>query len=421
MNIKNIISAFCFFALLISCENSNQTDKQEATASKEEHGHEENQENITSLTQEQMKAVGVVLGSIENKELTSTISANGVLRVPNEHKGNITSLYSGVIKNILIQVGDYVKKGQVIAVISNPQFIQLQEEYLTIGSRIIFANQELKRQQELNAGNAGALKNLQTAKTELNTLLTRKASLQKQIQLMGINPNALSNNKLQSDIVVRSPLNGTVSNISAEIGSYVDVSSPIAQIVDNSSLHLDLQLFEKDLSSIKVGQIIRFTQTNNPIKEYQAKVFSIGASFENQSKVISVHSTVIGNKEGLIDGMDVTGMISLNNTTTPAVPNDAIVNVDGKNYIFALVNKNEDEKHSHKEDEKHEHNENKEDDHKEKTNTINFERIEVVKGVSNMGYTAITLVKDIPNNTKIVVKGAFFVNAKLTNSGGHDH
>jgi hypothetical protein len=47
----------------------------------------------------------------------------------------------------------------------------------------------------------------------------------------------------------------------------------------------------------------------------------------------------------------------------------------------------------------------------------NFEKIEVVKGVSNMGYTAITLVKDIPSNAKIVTKGAFFVNAKLTNKG----
>jgi len=61
----------------------------------------------------------------------------------------VTSLYGGVIKSIRIQVGDYVKKGQVIATISNPEFIQLQEQYLTVNSRITYAEQEYRRQTEL--------------------------------------------------------------------------------------------------------------------------------------------------------------------------------------------------------------------------------------------------------------------------------
>lgn len=85
-----------------------------------------------------------------------------------------------------------MKRGQVIATIANPQFIQLQEEYLTTGSKITFAQQELAKQKELNEGNAGAKKNLQNAEAELKTLQTRRASLQQQIQLMGINPSSVS-------------------------------------------------------------------------------------------------------------------------------------------------------------------------------------------------------------------------------------
>ena len=88
-------------------------------------------------------------------------------------------------------------------------------------------------------------KNLQSADAELKTLRTRRASLQQQIQLMGINPNNVSNSNLQSALVVTSPIGGTVSNVFAKIGSYVDVSSPVAEIVDNGSLHLDLNIFEK--------------------------------------------------------------------------------------------------------------------------------------------------------------------------------
>lgn len=386
-----------------SCKHSGKQEEdhnhEAINGKKPEDTHDEGIETIATLTQEQIKTVGIQLGRIENKELTATIKANGALSVPNNKKANVTSLYGGVVKSLHAQIGDNVRKGQVIATIANPQFIQLQEEYLTLGSKIVFAEQEQTRQQDLNAGNAGALKNLQNATAELNALRARKASLHEQIQLMGIAPSSITNSNLKSALLVTSPLSGTISNVFAKIGSFVDVSSPVAEIVDNSSLHLDLEVFEKDLPLMKVGQVIHFTVTNNPVKEYDARVFSIGSSFENDSKTIAIHCKVTGDKSGLIDGMNVTGIVSLNNVTAPAVPNEAIVNADGKNYIFVL---------------------------KKSTDSSNaslsyFERTEVARGVSNMGYTAITLVHDIPDTAKIVTKCAFFVNAKLTNTGAHEH
>ncbi|AZA87611.1 efflux RND transporter periplasmic adaptor subunit [Chryseobacterium shandongense] len=401
-----------------ACKNDKQAAENKSSETKAggkaEANSEEEMPTIATLTEEQIKMVGIQLGVIEHKELTATIKANGNLKVPNNNKANATSLYGGVIKMLNVQIGDYVKKGQVIATIANPQFIQLQEEYLSTASKISFAEQELARQKELNDGNAGAKKNLQSATAELNSLRTRRASLQQQIQLMGINPGSVSNNNLKSALVVTSPLNGTVSNVFAKIGSYVDVSSPVIEIVDNSSLHLDLQVFEKDLPKIKVGQIIHFTLTNNPTTVYDATVFSIGSSFENESKTIAVHCRVNGNKNSLIDGMNITGIVSLDNITTPAVPNDAIVNADGKYYVFIQTNKKVEE---HKEEGEEENKGGEENERKEGKANMNFEKVEVLKGVSDMGYTAITFVNQIPANTKIVVKGAFFVNAKLSNTG----
>ena len=416
--IRYILAIIVVLLTFSACKNDKQAAENKSSETKAggkaEANSEEEMPTIATLSQEQIKIVGIQLGTIEQKELTATIKANGNLKVPNNNKGNATSLYGGVIKMLNVQIGDYVKKGQVIATIANPQFIQLQEEYLSTASKISFAEQELARQKELNEGNAGAKKNLQSATAELNSLRTRSASLQQQIQLMGINPGSVSNSNLKSALVVTSPLNGTVSNVFAKIGSYVDVSSPVIEIVDNSSLHLDLQVFEKDLPKIKVGQIIHFTLTNNPTTVYDATVFSIGSSFENESKTIAVHCRVKGNKNGLIDGMNITGIVSLDNITTPAVPNDAIVNADGKYYVFIQTDKRVEE---HKEEGEEENKGGKENEHKEGKININFEKVEVLKGVSDMGYTAITFVKQIPVNAKIVVKGAFFVNAKLSNAG----
>lgn len=402
---KNPLLLLASCLLLVSCgktETKPQEEGEKATT-------EEAASTIASLTAEQIKTVDIQYGAIEQKQLTATLKANGALRVPNNNKANATSLYGGVIKTINVQLGDFVKKGQVIATIANPQFIQLQEEYLSTSSKITFAEQEVARQKELNEGNAGALKNYQSANAELKAIRTRKASLQQQIQLMGINPNSLNNSNLRSALSVTSPISGTISNVFAKIGSYVDVSSPVAEIVDNTQLHLDLNIFEKDLPMLKVGQIIHFRITNNSGQDYNAKVYSIGAAFENDSKSIPVHATVRGNKSGLIDGMNITAIVSLNDVTTDAIPTDAIVSADGKEYIFVVTNK--------KTVEEPQVENNKSDEPKTKEFTTNFEKIEVAKGVSNMGYTAVTLVKDIPVNAKIVTKGAFFVNAKLTNKG----
>lgn len=415
---QHIIYIAFVFVFLVSCgkkDASTESESEIKIEQTEEHS-DESPQTIASLTEEQMKAVGITLGTIEMKELTSTIKANGALRVPNNNKATITSMYGGIIKTLNVQIGDFVRKGQVIASISNPEYIQLQEQYLTVKNRITFAEQEYRRQKELFDNDAGAKKNLQSSDAELKTLRTQRSSLQRQLQIMGINPANISNGNLRSGLVITSPISGTVSNISSQIGSYVDISSPVAEVIDNGSLHLDLQVFEKDLPKMKVGQIVHFKLTNNPETEYDAKIYSIGSSFENDSKTISVHCSVTGNKSGLIDGMNITGIVSLDKSTTPAVPNEAIVEADSKYYIFIKTDKKAEEHH---EEEGEYQDENKAIE--KESPTINFEKIEVVKGSSDMGYTAITTLNEISKDAEVVIKGAFFVNAKLSNSGEHEH
>lgn len=410
MQIKYKIISLLFVSIFaISCGKKEEPKGEIETAQTEEH-HNESPQTMTELSEEQMKSVGITLENIEMKELTSTIKANGLLRVPNNKKATVTSLYGGVIQTIKVQIGDFVRQGQVLATISNPEYIQVQEQYLTVNSRISFAEQEFRRQKELFDNDAGAKKNLQSAEAELKSLRTQRASLQRQLQLMGISPGKVTNGSLRSGLVITSPISGTISNINAQIGSYVDVSSPVLDIIDNNSIHLDLQVFEKDLPKMKVGQIVHFKLTNNPETEYDAKIYSIGSSFENESKTISVHANVTGNKTGLIDGMNITGIVSLDKSTTPAIPDEAIVEADGKYYVFVQTDKKVEE-----------HAEEKGKTHKKESKTVNFEKVEIVKGSTDMGYTAITSVSDIAPNAKIVIKGSYFVNAKLTSSGEHEH
>ena len=392
---KNILIIHIICASLIffiSCTSADKKEPEKAEAVPKAAAEEAKPDEAT-LSAEQMKTIGVELGAIEQKQLTASLKTNGVLKVPNQNKASINSVYSGVIRSLLVQPGNIVSKGQTIATIANPQFIQVQSDYLGINSRIVLAEQEYNRQKDLNAGNAGAIKNLQAAESNLNALRSSRSALQQQIQLMGINPASLSNGKLVSVLAVRSPISGVVSNVNVKMGSYVDLATVVAEIVDNSQLHLDLFVFEKDMPKLKNNQLIHFTVTNNSGKEYDAQIFSLGSSFENESKAVSVHALVKGDKTGLIDGMSITANISLDKATLPVVPTGAIVSYQGQDYIFIV------------------------DLVDTKGNTTLFKRVPVVKGTSDVGYSEITLLEELPAGTKVVIKGAFFILAKQTNIG----
>ncbi|MBL7690717.1 MAG: efflux RND transporter periplasmic adaptor subunit [Flavipsychrobacter sp.] len=335
-----------------------------------------------------MKVAGVVLGDIEMKNLTTSISVNGTLAVPNQNKALVTSLIGGVLRSLNVQPGNLVQKGQSVGTIANTELSGIQQQIISINGQLKYAEQEQKRQKELVEGNAAPLKNLQKVESEIVSLKAQQAALQNHLTTLGVSPSQ----NISSILTITAPISGTISEVFAQIGSNVDASKPIAQIINNSELHLDLFVYEKDLPKVASGQTIHFTLTNNPGKEYDAIIYSIGTAFANESKSIPVHARVINNKAGLIEGMSVTARISLGEKVYPAIPNDAIISNGGKDYIFILY-KSQDSTGS---------------------GTI-FKRVQVIKGATDVGYSEIKLLEELPKGTKVAIKGAFFLMAKMTN------
>lgn len=376
--------------------------------------HHEEEATAVTLTDEQIKAIGLTLGSVEQKNITTTVKVSGTLEVPAQNKARVTALYSGVLRNILVHPGAAVRKGQVLATVTNTELSGLQQQLISTNAALRLAELEEARQQELVAGNAAPLKNLQRAQAELSSLRAQRAALQKQLSDLGISAASVHTGNISSTLPIRAPISGTISEIDAEIGANVDPSTPLAHIVNNSELHLDLFVYEKDLPLVRPGQLIHFTLTNNPGKEYDARIFSVGTAFTNEARAVPVHAEVISGKTNLIEGMAVTALISLGSQTAPAVPDEAIVSGGGKHYIF--IQKNKDvappPEEAGKSSEKDTHN---------SASKHNFERIEVVKGESELGYTLIIPVTELPSNALLVTKGAFFLMAKMSNTEDHSH
>ncbi|MDQ2863840.1 MAG: efflux RND transporter periplasmic adaptor subunit, partial [Bacteroidota bacterium] len=254
--------------------------------------------------------------------------------------------------------------------------------------------------------NAGTGKNLQQVQANYNTGKARIITLEKQLEEIGINPVSVSNGNIVTQVVVTASISGTVGHISVNTGTYVETTKPLMGIIDNSKIHCDLIVYEKDLFKVKVGQKINFMLTNQNNQQIEGKIYGINKSFENESKGIIIHALIKNNeKYQLIPGMYVTALIDIGNQLTQAVPLDAVVRSEGKDYIFMV---DESQKETNNEKEK-----------KDAQETMHFKKMEVVTGVSELGYVQVTFLEKLPEDARIVTKGAFYILSK-TQAGGEE-
>ncbi|HEV8082007.1 MAG TPA: efflux RND transporter periplasmic adaptor subunit, partial [Chitinophagaceae bacterium] len=272
-----------------------------------------------------------------------------------------------------------------------------------------YTAQEFERQKELKDADAGTGKIYQQAESNLMIERARLKGLETQMKQFGINPSSVSNGNIVTQLPVRSPISGNLGHIKVNVGSYVDDTNSLMEIIDNSQIHCDLQIFEKDLFKVKVGQEVNFILTNQDNRQITGKIYGINKSFESENKAVIAHAVINDSgKNNLIPGMYVSALIKIGSEEVSAVPTDAIVKSEGKEYIFVV--KEENESVAEVKDKSNE---------KEATEPdakVAFKMIEVVTGVSELGYSEITPVDNIPVDAKVVTKGAFYILSKAKGS-----
>lgn len=365
------------------------------------------------ITQEQFKAVGIELGSLEQKNLKSVVKASGYLAVPPQNKASVSTYIGAVVKSISVLEGSHVKRGQVLAKLEHPDFIKIQESYQTAVNEYALSEKDFQRQKELSEHNAGTGKVFQKAQADYNSAKTKVASIKSQLALLGVNADDVSNGKIISSISVTAPIEGYVGHINAETGAYAEPNKTLFEIVDNTKIHCDLLVYEKDLFKVKVGQKVNFILANLPEHQedhhsetIEGEIFGINKSFENDTKALTVHASIKNENHELIPGMYVNALIDVGEQTTTVVPVDAVVKSEGKEYIFILVKTPTNDVA-------------KENNAKEKSESVySFKMIEVVTGVSDLGFVEIKPVDEIPQNARVVIKNPFFILSKAKEGEG---
>lgn len=356
---------------------------------------------LIELTEAQYQTVGVKLGKLESRQMSQLIRVNGSLTVPPGQQVSVATPYGGILKSANLLAGTPVRQGQTLAVLENPEFIRLQQEYLETISQLTFQQQEFERQRELSKENVGALKTLQQATAQLGTLRARVGGLRQQLALLGLNPAKLTPETITRTMSVRAPIGGTLTQVNVNRGSYVAANDVLFEIMNTAGLLVELTLFEGDLSRVSVGQRVRISvvgvsgERSGRIKLINREVgpdrtVKVYASLDNPAS------------SALRPGTFVKAVIETGAANEPALPEPAIVQDGNSSQIFVFAGKEDHEGIVH----------------------YRFRPVPVRAGTAQNGYRAVTLPTGVAADAQVVLTGAYDIlsaSAGGDEGGGHDH
>ena len=167
------------------------------------------------------------------------------------------------------------------------------------------------------------------------------------------------------------------------VGKYVNPSDILFELINPANIHLALTVFEKDVNKLAIGQKVFAYTNSNPEKKHLLEIVLINQNISGQNSA-EIHCRFKEPDRTLLPGMFMNADIELSTNQTNALPSDAIVRFENKQYVFIE----------------------KGDRH--------FEKTEVQTGDSENGYTEI-LNSDALKNKNFVIKGAYVLLMALKN------
>ena len=378
--------------LLLSLALANcSADKKEApetetsTAAAKAASEADEASDLVTLSPAEQQAAGLKTGHITDRPMGAGLAVTGTLDVPPESAVSITSPLGGFVENTRLLQGTRVRKGETLAVIRNPEFVTLQQDYLETRARLEYARTELARQKELYEQEVAPQKNYQRARADYNALNVQTQAQATRLRLAGLPVGG----RIVTTATLRAPRAGFVRAVNVTVGQAVTPTDALFEIVDPEHLHVELTVFERDVARVQKGQLIRFTLASDSTgtrRERTARVYLVGRAI-GEDRTVRVHGHLDNEKDRtLLPGLFVRATIETGRSQAPSLPDAALVRFEGKSYAYAVEGPGR------------------------------YRMLPVTLGRSEEGYTEVTLPETVTPATSLVTEGAYSLLAKMKNA-----
>jgi len=320
---RKIIIIITVLCIASACQ---QKETQEAKTQNEKEA------DAVTLTPEQYQAAGIAVGKLERKAVGSTIQVNGMLDVPPQNMVTVAAPMGGFVRSTKLLQGMKVTKGEVLAVMENQEYIQLQQDYLDNRSKLEFLEAEYARQTELARENVNAQKTVQQVKSQYESTKANVKGLEARLAMINISPASLTGDNIRSSVNIVAPISGFVTTVNVNIGQFVNATDVMFKLVNLEHIHAELQVFEKDIRNIREGQKVSFRLAHED-QHRSATVYLIGREI-SPDRTVRVHCHLDQEDETLLPGMYITATIETALDEKDVLPADAVVRYEGEAFIF---------------------------------------------------------------------------------------
>lgn len=373
--------------VLASCNNS----EKESPLLTSPEGRDEN----IHLSKAQFENAKMEIGQLTEKPFAQTVQTSGVIDVPPQSRAVVSAFAGGYVKNTPLLVGSKVTKGQRLVTIENPEFITMQQTYMETVAQLSYLNSEYERQKTMLAEKITSQKSFLKAESEYKTALARSNSLKKNLEMLNINPASVSAGNIVSQVNIYSPIDGNVTQVYVNTGTYVSPADKIIEIMNTDHIHMELKVFEKDLLQLKKDQEILFSVPEASNETFKGDVHLVGTSIDPNSRIAMIHGHIDEKDEqNFTAGMFVEAQIVIGTSNHLALPEDAIVALEGKNFVLLIENEDAEEFELHP--------------------------VAVKIGRTYNGFTVIENTSQFEADSRFLTKGGFVL-LQEEGVGGHSH
>ncbi|MDL2208416.1 efflux RND transporter periplasmic adaptor subunit [Parabacteroides sp. OttesenSCG-928-O15] len=241
--------------------------------------------------------------------LAKDVTFNGTFVLSPQRHASVTLSIDGIVKNTSLLPGQYVRKGELLATLENPEFIDLQHNYLDAVAQCDYLEAEYKRQELLAREAAASQKKFQQSKADYLSMKSRKEAAAAQLSIFGISVQTLQTNGISPLLEVHAPISGYISNLQMNLGKHIAAGEPLCEIIDKNNTLIKLMAYEKDLGKIKAGHRIEFRVNGMGDEMFEGEIISVGQAVDNVNRSLEVYAKVMENNELFRPGMYVNARI----------------------------------------------------------------------------------------------------------------
>ncbi|MBX7050624.1 MAG: efflux RND transporter periplasmic adaptor subunit [Flavobacteriales bacterium] len=285
------------------------------------------------LTEAQIAQAGIHLIQPVPGSIPATIKLNGTTQSAPMNQVQVCAPLGGFLKSTTLTPGQFVQQGQVIAMLEDQQFIQIQEEYLKQKAQLALSDAEYERQNQLNKTKSSSDKVLEMARTEYVTRKISFKALEEKLKLIGVDPSKLNEDNISRSLPLKAPISGFTSDLNAKIGQYINPTDVILSITNNEQPYLILKAFEKDIAYLSVGQKVLAISSAFPGKTLECKIETIGRELDSD-RSISVVCAFVSAPVDIRPGEYFTGETEIRLNDGLLVPSESVVNFENRNFVF---------------------------------------------------------------------------------------